>query len=196
MAIDWRPYRLTLMLINVALCAYVFLITWRIARRFGWRGLVIVGFGAAIIGPPRLLVHVEISGVGLLCTWVCARDCDLRRLRHPDNGRSRCDLVGGWSCSTIRWLARLGQPPRSHLELDPGTAQVAVEPASRTSVRGSRSTLSPVLFGCLFWVKGIVKGPHVENGSNPQYCESRSNPCPQYISVTHSHWQKTRPGNC
>jgi len=88
MAIDWRPYMLALLLINVALCAYVFLITWRIARRFGWRGLVIVGFGAAIIGPPRLLVHVEISGVGLLCTWVCARDCDLRRLRHPDNGRS------------------------------------------------------------------------------------------------------------
>jgi len=53
MAIDWRPYMLALLLINVALCAYVFLITWRIARRFGWRGLVIVGFGAVIIGPPR-----------------------------------------------------------------------------------------------------------------------------------------------
>jgi hypothetical protein len=53
MAIDWRPYMLALLLINVALCAYVFLITWRIARRFGWRGLVIVGFVAAVIGPPR-----------------------------------------------------------------------------------------------------------------------------------------------
>jgi len=53
MAIDWRPYMVVLLLINVALCAYVFLITWRIARRFGWRGLVIVGFAAAIIGPPR-----------------------------------------------------------------------------------------------------------------------------------------------
>src|ERR1041384_4229732 len=53
MAIDWRPYMLALGLINVALCAYVFLITWRIARRFGWRGLVMVGFGVAIIGPPR-----------------------------------------------------------------------------------------------------------------------------------------------
>src|SRR4030095_3413060 len=53
MAIDWRPYMVVLLLINVALCAYVFLITWRIARRFGWRGLVIVGFGVAIIGPPR-----------------------------------------------------------------------------------------------------------------------------------------------
>src|SRR5262245_1195731 len=53
MVIDWRPYMLSLMVINVALCAYAFLITWRIARRFGWRGLVVVGFGAAIIGPPR-----------------------------------------------------------------------------------------------------------------------------------------------
>lgn len=53
MVIDWRPYMLALFLINVVLCAYVFLITWRIARRFGWRGLVMVGFGVAIIGPPR-----------------------------------------------------------------------------------------------------------------------------------------------
>ena len=53
MAIDWRPYALALMLINLVLCAYVFLITWRIARRFGWRGLIMVGFSVAIIGPPR-----------------------------------------------------------------------------------------------------------------------------------------------
>lgn len=53
MAIDWRPYMLALLLINIALCAYALLITWRIARRFGWRGLVIVGFAAAILGPPR-----------------------------------------------------------------------------------------------------------------------------------------------
>jgi hypothetical protein len=53
MAIDWRPYVLALMLINIALCAYVFLITWRIARRFGWPGLILVGFAVAIIGPPR-----------------------------------------------------------------------------------------------------------------------------------------------
>jgi hypothetical protein len=52
-AIDWRPYMLALFLISIVFCAYVYLITWRIARRFGWRGLVIAGFGAAIIGPPR-----------------------------------------------------------------------------------------------------------------------------------------------
>jgi hypothetical protein len=59
MAIDWRPYMLVLLLINVSLCAYVFLITWRIARRFGWRGLVIVGFGVAIIGPPRDYLYMS-----------------------------------------------------------------------------------------------------------------------------------------
>lgn len=31
----------------------VYLITWRVARRFGWRGLVVSVFAAAIIGPPR-----------------------------------------------------------------------------------------------------------------------------------------------
>ena len=29
-----------------------FLITWRIARRFGWRGLAVVAGIAAVIGPP------------------------------------------------------------------------------------------------------------------------------------------------
>ena len=53
MAITWEPYFLTLMLIDFALCAFVFLITWRIARRFGGRGLAVVVVVAAIIGPPR-----------------------------------------------------------------------------------------------------------------------------------------------
>jgi hypothetical protein len=39
MAITWEPYFLTLLLIDFALCAFIYLITWRIARRFGWRGL-------------------------------------------------------------------------------------------------------------------------------------------------------------
>src|SRR5438876_768906 len=42
MAITWEPYFLTLMLIGFTLCAFVFLITWRIARRFGWRGLAVL----------------------------------------------------------------------------------------------------------------------------------------------------------
>jgi uncharacterized membrane protein len=53
MAITWEPYFLTLMLIDFALCAFIFLVTWRIARRFGWRGLAVVLVVLAVIGPPR-----------------------------------------------------------------------------------------------------------------------------------------------
>ena len=53
MAIAWEPYFLTLLLIDFALCAFIYLITWRVARRFGWRGLAVVVVVAAVIGPPR-----------------------------------------------------------------------------------------------------------------------------------------------
>jgi hypothetical protein len=53
MAITWEPYFLLLLWIDFTVCAYVFLIIWRIVRRFGGRGLVIVVVAAAIIGPPR-----------------------------------------------------------------------------------------------------------------------------------------------
>jgi hypothetical protein len=52
-AITWEPHFLTLMLVDVALCGFVFLITWRIARRFGWRGLAVVLVVVAVLGPPR-----------------------------------------------------------------------------------------------------------------------------------------------
>src|SRR5262245_51347022 len=42
MAITWEPYFLILLWIAFALGAFGFLITWRIARRFGWRGLAVV----------------------------------------------------------------------------------------------------------------------------------------------------------
>jgi hypothetical protein len=53
MAITWEPYFLALMLMDFALCAFIFLVTWRIARRFGWRGLAVFLVVLAIIGPPR-----------------------------------------------------------------------------------------------------------------------------------------------
>ena len=59
MAITWQPYFLTLMLIDFALGAFIYLITWRIARRFGWRGLAVVVVLAAIIGPPRDYWYME-----------------------------------------------------------------------------------------------------------------------------------------
>jgi hypothetical protein len=38
MAIAREPYFLTVLRIDFAPAAFIFLITWRIARRFGWRG--------------------------------------------------------------------------------------------------------------------------------------------------------------
>lgn len=53
MAITWEPYFLALLWVDFALSAFPFLITWRIARWFGWRGLSAAVSIAAVIGPPR-----------------------------------------------------------------------------------------------------------------------------------------------
>ena len=53
MAILWEPYFLTLMCVAMTLCGFVFLLTWRLARRFGGRGLAVVVFVAAVLGPLR-----------------------------------------------------------------------------------------------------------------------------------------------
>src|SRR5215470_4864124 len=50
MAITWEPYFLTLLWIDFVLCAFFYLITWRIARRFGWRGLAVVVVVFALLG--------------------------------------------------------------------------------------------------------------------------------------------------
>jgi hypothetical protein len=53
MAIIWKPYFVTLLLIDFVLCAFIYLITWRVARRFGSRGLAVVVVVSAVIGPVR-----------------------------------------------------------------------------------------------------------------------------------------------
>src|SRR5260370_20852414 len=58
-AIHWEPYFLTLLWIDFALGAFIFLITWRIARRFGWRGLAVVVVVAAVLGPVRDYQYME-----------------------------------------------------------------------------------------------------------------------------------------
>jgi hypothetical protein len=58
-AIPWEPNFMTALWINSALCGFVFLITWRIARRFGGRGLAVVAVVAAVIGPIRDKGFVE-----------------------------------------------------------------------------------------------------------------------------------------
>jgi len=56
----WGPYFLTAMLILLPLIGFIFLITWRIARRFGWRGLAVVSVAVAIIGPPRDFFYMKL----------------------------------------------------------------------------------------------------------------------------------------
>lgn len=51
--ITWEPYFLTLLLFGLTMCAFVFLITWRIVRRFGWRGLAVVLAVLVVLGPIR-----------------------------------------------------------------------------------------------------------------------------------------------
>jgi len=47
-------YYLPLMYVSLAVSlAPILLVTWRIARRFGWRGLTVVLVFLAVIGPPR-----------------------------------------------------------------------------------------------------------------------------------------------
>lgn len=52
-AIPWESYFPTLMFIGTIPCGFIFLLTWRIARRFDGRGLAVVVFAAAVLGPVR-----------------------------------------------------------------------------------------------------------------------------------------------
>ena len=52
--IFWRPTFLTLFYLGFAISVTpIYLVTWRLARRFGWRGLAVFIGIVAIIGPPR-----------------------------------------------------------------------------------------------------------------------------------------------
>jgi hypothetical protein len=52
--IFWTPYFVSLFYLGLAIsCSPIYLITWRVARRFGWRGLAVCLGIVAIIGPPR-----------------------------------------------------------------------------------------------------------------------------------------------
>ena len=46
-------FQLLLWLVGSISCSPVYLITWRVARRFGGRGLAVFALAAALIGPPR-----------------------------------------------------------------------------------------------------------------------------------------------
>lgn len=52
-AIPWEPHLLLLMCVAMTLGGFVFLLTWRLARRFGGRGLAVAVLAAAVLGPVR-----------------------------------------------------------------------------------------------------------------------------------------------
>lgn len=53
-SVTWELYWLSLMYFDAVIsCAPVYLVTWRVARRFGWRGLAVVFAVVAVIGPVR-----------------------------------------------------------------------------------------------------------------------------------------------
>jgi hypothetical protein len=48
------PYEVALLGVGLVIsCSPIYLVTWRIARRFGWRGLAVFLGVVTIIGPPR-----------------------------------------------------------------------------------------------------------------------------------------------
>jgi hypothetical protein len=52
--IVWTPYFLALFYFGLTISVTpIYLVTWRVARRFGWHGLAVCLGVAAIIGPPR-----------------------------------------------------------------------------------------------------------------------------------------------
>ena len=60
MPIAWEPYFLSVLWLDFALCGFIFLCTWRIARRYGWRGLAVVAVVAMALGPVRDYRYMEL----------------------------------------------------------------------------------------------------------------------------------------
>src|SRR6266446_3968190 len=52
--ITWTPYFVALFYVGLAISVTpIYLVTWRLARRFAWRGLTVFISIVSIIGPPR-----------------------------------------------------------------------------------------------------------------------------------------------
>jgi hypothetical protein len=57
--LPWEPYFVTLLWLDSAICGFVFLLTWRVARRFGGRGLIVLLVLAALLGPVRDALYMQ-----------------------------------------------------------------------------------------------------------------------------------------
>jgi hypothetical protein len=59
--ISWTPLFLSLFYLAFSVSAApIYLVTWRIERRFGWRGIVVSLAVVAIIGPPRDYMYARL----------------------------------------------------------------------------------------------------------------------------------------
>ena len=53
------PYFVFILYVGLAIsCAPIYIVTWRVARRFGWRGLALFVVIVAVVGPPRDYLYV------------------------------------------------------------------------------------------------------------------------------------------
>ena len=85
-------YFLKLMWIGTIPCGFIFLIKWRIARRFGGRGLAVVASGAG------LPLYGNLPGVGRLRARACSRVCNFCGVCHLGDIGPRNDAAGRRPC--------------------------------------------------------------------------------------------------
>ena len=91
----WGPYFLTVMLIGFPLMGFIFLITWRIARRFGWRRAGrCLGLGGGHRAAAELFVHEAVPGMGQLRAGGRPDPRDLRKLCYHGARGARRDATG------------------------------------------------------------------------------------------------------
>jgi hypothetical protein len=97
----WEPYFLTLMWIGMIPCGFIFLITWRIANRFGWRGLAVVICVVAVVGPLRDSWYMAMFPEwGSYAPGFCADGRNLWGIRPVGDNWPRIDASGRRSCGS------------------------------------------------------------------------------------------------
>ena len=76
----------------------IYLVTWRITRRFGWRGLVVFIGAVAVIGPPRdSCVRLDFPGVDGFCSGCRTSASGRRGLYRYRSPWTRRDAPDRWS---------------------------------------------------------------------------------------------------
>jgi len=85
------PYFLPLFYLGLLISLTpIYLVTWRVARRFGWRGLAMCLCVVAVIGPPGLPNRLNVPEVDGVRTGRCTDPCGRRDLcRYGGAGAHR-----------------------------------------------------------------------------------------------------------